>query len=549
MKREHIILAGVIVITLGLSTLPYGVAWLAQPPDQHFMGIVSNVPDTAQYLAWMKASTRQIIIENPLTPEPQAAPTFFNLQWLVLGRLSGWFGVSPAWTLQLFRIFAVVLFMVVTYKLCKVYFPTESWAAWAAWLCINFSAGWGWVLVLIKQLTHAADVKYPLTVYVAEPVSFQNMMIYPHFLLAATLLILIFGAFVIAVDRQQLKYGLVSGLLGLILGLTHAYDLSIVYGVLGIFTLLVLLRNGFSWRPILSLFTVGLISSPPAAYFYYLTTTDPLWREVLAQFKNVAVFTPDPLLLIILMGLPLVLAVFTLDGVFPLPAKNLWQLLIRVWFGVNFFLLYIPTDFQIHMLNGWQVALGLLASEGLFYRLLPAIGRHAAFKQAIYKIAPRWQPKAFKWLLVAALLLAVVPTNIYLLLWRIKDMSSVQHQYYLYNDELAALKWLETNTSPQDLVFADLTVGQYIPGLAGNKVYLGHWAQTVDFYTKKARVAYFYRPELSEQDRRAILEQYHVKYLFYGREEKSMGTVNPGQLPYLTLVFDTPNTKIYQTNF
>ncbi len=545
MKREYILLAIAIIISLSLSTIPYVVAILVQPPDRQFMGIVSNVPDTAQYMSWMKSSTQNWVIKNTLTPEPQPEPTFFNLQWLILGRFSAWLNLSYAWSLQIFRILASVIFMLVTYKLCKIYFSDNLWASWFSWILINFSAGFGWLLVVQKYLLGAVDVKYPLTIYVAEPVTFQNMIIYPHFLVAATLLTLIFGTFLVAIERKQLKYSIFSGFLSLLLGVSHGYDLFIVYGVLGVFTLLIVLRKGFSWMPIVSLLIVGGISSPPAMYFFYLTTTDPLWRDVLAQFKNVSVYTPDPLFLIILMGLPLCLTVFTFDGFFFSPVKNSLQFLIRAWLVVNFFLLYIPTDYQIHMLNGWQIPLGLLASEGLFYRLAPALSRYTGLN----KIGSYLKSAGMKWVLVVILLLAILPTNIYLLLWRIKDMSNVQHQYYLYKDELSAINWLDANTTQEDVVFSGLTVGQYVPGLAGNKVYLGHWAQTVDFFTKQANVKKFFQPDISAEDRRSVLEQYNVKYVIYGREEKSLGSVDPDQLPYLTIVFETQNTKIYRTNF
>ena len=45
------------------------------------------------------------------------------------------------------------------------------------------------------------------------------------------------------------------------------------------------------------------------------------------------------------------------------------------WFVANFFLLYIPTDFQVHMLNGWQVPMGILATLALYDWVAPGLGR------------------------------------------------------------------------------------------------------------------------------------------------------------------------------
>jgi len=535
----------VIVVVLALTSLPYLYGYLSSSPDRQFMGVVSGVEDWAQYMAWMKAHARSIVTENVLTPELQE-PAFFNLQWFILGRLASFFHLPSVFVVQAFRILVSTFFLLLTYRVCKSYFKDEPWAAWGAWLLINFSAGLGWIWVLEKQFS--GTLKNPLDVYVVEPITFQCMIGFFHFLLAAALLLLVFGMVVVAIERRQLIYGLLGGLLGLILGLTHAYDLVIVYGVLGVFVLFLILRDGFSWFPILVVGEIVVISSPPPAYFFYLTTTNPIWPEVLAQFKNALVFTPDPLRLFTLLGVPLILTVFTFDGLFPLSGKTTWKLLIRVWCVVNFFLLYIPTDFQIHMLSGWQIPLGILASDGLFYRLLPGLSKQNGLKSIVRKFFPNLRSAGVRWILVIALLFSVLPTNVYLLIWRIREVLRVEHTHYLYRDELEALKWLEENTHPSDIVFADLTVGMHIPGVAGNRVYLGHWAGTVDFYTKQSNVTAFFQKETPEEERWSILNEFGVDYIFYGREERALGGLDPSQLPYLTLAFEATDTRIYRTS-
>jgi uncharacterized membrane protein len=201
------------------------------------------------------------------------------------------------------------------------------------------------------------------------------------------------------------------------------------------------------------------------------------------------------------------------------------------------------------MLSGWQIPVGILASEGLFHRLIPFLGGRDGLKGFVSRIFPKLKPVHLHWMLVIALLFAVLPTNVYLLIWRVRDVLRVEHTHYLYSDELDALEWLEKNTQPSDIVFSGLTVGQYVPGIAGNKVYLGHWAQTADFYTKRARVAAFFRKDTSEGDRLAILKEFNVSYVLYGREERALGDLDPSRLPYLTLVHETSNTKIYRAAF
>ena len=119
--------------------------------------------------------------------------------------------------------------------------------------------------------------------------------------------------------KKQLMYSAAAGVVGLLLALQHAYDLLALYGVLGTFTLLVTLRDRrIPWLLVKSNLAVGLISWWPGLYSLWLTRTSPVWKEVLAQFSNAGVYTPDPFHLVILMGLPLLVAVLTFDGLFPL---------------------------------------------------------------------------------------------------------------------------------------------------------------------------------------------------------------------------------------
>ena len=86
-SRDLAVAAAVIVGVLAVSCLPYLYAYRSAPPGKVFMGILLNVPDTAQYFSWARESSRAILIENMLTPERGPA-AYFNLFWLVVGRLS-----------------------------------------------------------------------------------------------------------------------------------------------------------------------------------------------------------------------------------------------------------------------------------------------------------------------------------------------------------------------------------------------------------------------------------------------------------------------------
>lgn len=523
-----------------LSSLPYAVAYLVEPADRRFMGIVSGVQDWAQYLAWMRAFASRVVIENVLTCEQQV-PAFFNLQWLVLGRLTNW--LPAGLVLQLFRLGTAAFFLWLTHRACAEYFRGDRPATWLAWLLINFSAGLGWIWVLEKRIAGLADARYPHDIYVYEPVSFQNMIVFPHFLLAAAALLLIFRLAARAVESRRMAPAWGASAIALALGLSHAYDLIIVYAVLGVFVLCLWRRDGFAWRPLAVAAAIGAVSAGPPLYFVYLTTSDPLWRQVLSQFGNAGVFTPNPLHLLVLLGVPLLLTIAVPRVVVPPRWPETWPLMVRVWALVNVPLLYIPTDYQIHMLSGWQIPLGLLASAGVFQVFVPWLAARGWVRDGSAP-ARRWA--ASPWAVVALLFVISVPTNVYLLAWRVREVLRLEHGHYLYDDEVEALRWLDRSAANDEPVLGAVVLGAYVPFLSGNKTYAGHWAQTVRFADKKAAVARFFDADTPAAERAQILAGCDVGYVLHGREERLLGRFDPATAAGLTLAHAAGETRIYR---
>jgi len=531
-RSDSWLLTLLILAIVLLSSVPFMVGYAASNEQQQFMGIVSNVADWTQYMAWMKAFETDVIIVNPLTSEAQQ-PAFVNAQWLVLARLHTVTGLPDWVVVQIFRIVTTVAFLIATFWVSKRYFPNRRLAYWLAWLLITFGAGGGWIWVLEKRLS--GEMKFPLDVYVVEQVTFQNATIYPHFLVGAGLILVILLSFTYSVQRQRLAPAFAAGFAGLVLGLSHAYDLVIVYGVLALLVPLLVLKGASIRTAIIHGVILLLFSAPPAAYFYYLTSADPLWTRILEQFADVGVYTPQLPHLLILLGIPFILAMVGYNGFFPMAQRNTLQLLMRAWLLVNIVLLYIPADFQIHMLSGIQIPIGIIAAETLLDWLAPQLRRRFVPQEG------EDQAGETHWLLrqstlAALVILLVIPTNLYLYAWRIKNVMVGHDGIYIAQDDARAMEWLEANTLRTDVVFAPHNVGQYVPGTSGNHVFLGHWAQTVDFAQKRTAVEYFFSQEATDAERRMILDESGVDLLFEpatGREGLVTGICEELELPIL----------------
>ncbi|MDW8068661.1 MAG: hypothetical protein RML46_07100 [Anaerolineae bacterium] len=560
-RSELVFVALVTAIVLALGGLPYVYGYLSAPPDRVFMGIALGTPDTNQYFAWMRAFTRSVLIPNTLTPEPNEAAFFNLLWWLAAQGLR--LGLSHIAVFHILRVLIGAAFLFTAYLLCAFFLPDLRWRR-TAFLIIAVGAGLGWVWVVGKYLT--GRLPYPLDVYIVEPNSFLALMAFPHFSLAAGLMFAIWVLMVLGYERRKWRYPLAAAALSFILGWSHAYDLMLIYAVVGVFTLVVWARDGWSPHLLLYPLVLGLLSCAPALYSVYLTSAFPLWREVLAQFVNADAWTPNPFRLLIVMGIPFWLALFTFDGLVPLRERPLRELFLKTWFIVNFFVAYLPVSYQIHYLNGWQAPIAILATVGLYRRVIPWLERWwgnphptpAAFGGAPSPLQTEGQERGggsgkaagggVRKIVPALLLLVVIPTNLYLLAWRFVDLARHRPPYYLHRDEVAALRWLEANTSPDDVVLSGLDVGQYIPSVSGNRAFLAHWTMTVRFYEKQDRVAAFFNPSTPDEGRRDTLCRFGVRYVLYGTEERALGEIPVDGLPYLQVVFRTPQAIVYRVD-
>jgi hypothetical protein len=532
-----------IVFVLVVTSLPYLYAYLSTPPDRQFMGLMLDVPDHVQYFSWMRELTDAPLSANKLTPEPNQ-PAFFNLLWWGMGRLGRLLGLGYAGMFQLLRLTGGTLFLLLTYRLCTWFFQDRLMRR-AAFLVVAFTSGFGWVLVVLKYTWAKGELLFPLDVFIAEGNTFLGVLGYPHFI-AAALYIFVFDLVLRGQVKAQLRYPVIGGLVALFLGWQHAYDLVLVYGILGSYILLTILRDRrLPLYLIKSSLIIGFLSCWPALYSVFLTSADPVWQEVLAQFANAGVYTPNLLHLPILMGPAFLLATFTVvrDNPLRLKEMNDKDLFLKAWFLGNFLLIYTPTDFQIHMLNGWQVPIAILATQGLFRYIIPFIQR--ASKSKTFNHKPLFSTKSIRHGLVVALVLIILPTNLYLWLWRFMDLGRHDYPYYLRNDEIAALTWLEANAKPDDVVLSSLTIGQYLPALTGTHAFLAHWAQTLDFYGKSVMVEEFFAADTDDARRQQILQQYSVDYLFYGPAEQSLGNYAPEGSSFLRLTFSAPQAKVY----
>lgn len=530
----------VTAIVILITSIPYAFAYLSVPHDKVFMGVMLGVPDHEQYFSWMRELSAANLASNKLTPEPNQ-PVFFNLLWWVMGRAGILLnlGIGPMY--QLLRVTATAAFFGAVYVVVSR-FIQDVFERRLAFLLVVTTSGLGWILVLLKYTLTSGQLLFPLDVFIAEGNTFLDVMAYPHFV-AAGLYILVFHLVLVGLKKNSMAYSWAAGGFAFILGWAHAYDLILVYGVLGVFAMAVGLRDRtFPRFLIRSMMIVGLVSVWPAVYSVLLTRLDPVWKQVLAQFGNAGVYSPNPLHLLIVMGLPLMLALVALFRASPLRLEGVSDedLFLRTWFVTNLVLLYIPTDYQVHMLNGLQIPTCMLAAGYLISEVAPRL--RSFLPRLPLRLARLDARKTLAFIVLAA----VLPTNVYLWAWRFVDLSRYDYPYFLHSDEVAALDWLDAHAKGDDVVLSSLELGQFVPAYTGAHAFLGHWAQTVDFYGKQDMVGRFYSSASSEDMRIGLLESFSVDYVIDGEAEQQLGDFDPSKEAYLSRMYTSGQVTIYR---
>jgi hypothetical protein len=533
------VVTGVILL---ITTLPYALAYWSTPPGWQFMGILLNVPDTSQYLSWARESSQSFLIENKLTSEHGVA-VYYNLFFFGVGQLASLLHIRYAEALQITRLAAGAVYLTAIYWFTGLFFPQRV-QRWTAASMAVVGSGLGWLLVIQKLATGEAEVAFPLDIYVAEANTFLSVLAFPLQAMAGGLVVVILGLAAIAFERNSLRPAVAAGLLALLLGVQHGYDLVVVYSVVGAVALLMLLRGGSRVRPLAIAVCVCTWSVPAALWSLAITHFDPIWRGTLAQYANAGVHTPPLPHLLILMGVPLLLTLIGLAANAPnaqpwriiglVRGASVRDLVLLVWLLLGCALLYIPTDFQIKMLVAWQVPLSVYATRTLF-RVIGTLALHLSLIRSRHAAL----------IIASIVLVATIPTNVYLFGWRIIDLNRHEYPYYLRTDEVAALHWLDANTPPSAPVLSSLAIGQYIPSEAGNNAFLAHWAETMDYYAKQRDVALFFNASTSEVFRQALIDQYGIGYIFYGPPERELGDYDPSNSLYLQKVFSNATVSIY----
>jgi hypothetical protein len=166
-------------------------------------------------------------------------------------------------------------------------------------------------------------------------------------------------------------------------------------------------------------------------------------------------------------------------------------------------LAYFPVEFQRRLIMGWTI---------------PLAGATAVGIHGILRVRGARTPSLRCWAPVAiALLLA--PTNLLLILRTVVNARAGSSDLYLRREEVEACEWLRANVSPGATVLTSPRLGLFVPALSGNRVLVGHWAASPDFFHLCGVANEFLSPNATPGYRSQVIRGYGVRWVLSDRGE------------------------------
>lgn len=547
--REMLPVLGWSLLMAGIVAAPYVWAIVNAPEDHQFGGFIWGVDDGNVYLSWIRqAAEGRLLLANQYTTAPQD-PHFFNIFLQALGRAAAWSGADPGVVFHVARLLGVFALLSAIYLLAA--YVTESvFARWATLCLASLGSGFGWLAALLAE-TVPAPLPPPLRppdyaplppqTWQEQPeaVTFLSLLLNPLFVWSMAFLCLVMITAALAIERRSLRWAAVAGVLLLVMGNMHTYDVFVVHGTVGLFAIALIAMRRARLRDALACYAVIFVIGLPApAWAWWASRQDPAYLE---KVKTLTL-SPPPLDMAAGYGFILLLAILGAWWAIGKRQERPRLLLPICWVVANAILLYAPVSFQRKLAEGLHMPLCLLAGLALVMVIAPRMARPLGRPADVRGAAPVGQrlraagmataPSRSQVVLLIVLAVAVtMPSNVLFVDKALHNIATnntellpyLQPPIYLTFDEVRGMNYLGRESSFEDVVLSSSLIGNYIPSRAPCRVFAGHWAETLGFQREVLPIAHrFFQPGHSARVLRGALEAIGADYVFYGPLEAMM---------------------------
>lgn len=470
-------------------------------PNQTFAGLLSNPLDGATYLSKIQVGKegvwRTVFRHSPGETDGAYVTLIYN----GLGQLSRYLGFSNLFVYHVARLVTAFLMCLALYQFASVVWRRQQ-ARRSFFILSLVGSGFGWLVVLFGR--ESADLVIP------EAFPLYSAATNVHFPLALALLALAAGIVVTVFrpgfteDPTLQNGGATLMLCSLGLAIIAPHALVPFTLALGLLIAIDWAQNRrvamyqFRW-----LMLIVLPALPIAGYYIAEVYYNPTVQRWMVQ--NVTL-SPNPVLLLAGLGLPLVIAVpgivravrrFEPDG----------DQFMLLWLVSILVLLYVPTEAQRRFSMGMMIPVVYFAVRAMTDYWLDGrpMRYRARFTVAVYGFS------AITYVLL-------------MLTWFHGAGSVTSPLFYLGRDYTRAFSWLDDHAQKGSVVLASDAVGLWLPSKAGVSVVYGHPFESFDAEESKANLTAWLQETSGEAPVCGeVLTTYNVQYVLVGAQERIVG--------------------------
>lgn len=526
---SHREVAGVLLwaaVMILFASLPYVVAELWSGPDRYFSGFIWGVDEGNVYLSWIRQhSEGSWVAANQFTTHPQN-PRFFNIFLFVLGTIARVLRLSPLQAFHLARLLGIPCALYAFYCLVAHVTAIHSVRVFSL-LFASLASGFGWIFTLLAYAGRQVPV-YPMDCAASwqampEAVTFLSFLLNPLFTWSVGLMCLVLLWAWRALERGSLKAATLAGLLLLVLGNIHTYDVFAVHAAILLWAAVLVLRRNTGLARAVGLYGVmWLIGAPSLLWAWYVSGADPSYLTKIST----PTLSPRPVDYAAGYGLLGLAAVLGMLTAWVLRPRHPRSLAMVGWAMATLVLVYAPVSFQRKMAEGLHLSLSYLAALALGVALPWLVERRPS---RLFSPNQRLARRRRLTLIGGTVfVLLSLPSNV---VFVYDSMQHVAVNYadlrhvlmppvYLTVDEVRGLQWLARHAQSGDVVMSSSLIGNHLPAWCRAKVVVGHWAETLDFPRAVRQVATFYAPGLLPQARASILHNVGATYVWWGQYER-----------------------------
>ncbi len=517
-----------------LSALPLLAGYASsQSPEKIFMGFdfIDDFHYYGSYIYSYMQSPLDFFIENRATSEEQSGVFFFPVFW-VMGLLANIIGIPLAFAFVRFLLAAGVI--IALWKVLGHIF-TNPLERKTAFLLGAFGTGVGWIFWAAHQIFPRVPVLYSSDLTYSLGYTLFGYLTFPLSIAGE----LIFLGMVLTLYRQHTKPAvkniLIFSALGALLFFVHPISALTFLPVIGFGLILFVLDHPSRERvDYFKQFGLGFVlMAIPVLLYLFWAFSDNVFTQTFFSY-GLWLRSESPFWWLIGYGLILVLSVL---GIRHVKIENpVMRAVVWAWLLVVLVL----------SLNPWK---GLRFQHALF---LPLIILATFGLRALSEHFQLHFPKV-SWLhfskLSTILLVLMIPSFVLITFTHINDVTNPNFHSgpYLSENEIAAMKFLE-NESP-GIVLSSYKSGNNLIWMTPHRAYLGHWNQTIAREERLASVEKFFSVDTTQFERRALLNDAGISYVFYGPAEREWNDNMTSVLGELgLLIYSNDMVQLYQVS-